>query len=126
MMPIHHKSYRIEMGHDPRPGASWRRQLGLGEVVPVEIPDAVLTAQLDHNAKGYSDITASICGDPLPGESAYDRGPTVTIAPYDPVRNYVPYQADAISPREKQRQTAQIRRSSRHRGWRLTHTKGEG
>lgn len=120
MMPVHHKSYRVEMGYEARPGASWRKQLGLGEVVPLEIPDDVLAEQIHHNGLHPRDVTASICGDPLPGESVLERGPELTIAPYDPVRNYVPYQP-GISPRERLRQM-----SPRERRRRLAQTKGEG
>lgn len=80
-------------------GESWRNELGIGAVVSIEIPMDVLATQLRRNAMNYPNVTAAICGDPLPGESAYERmpevtTPEVTIAPYDPVRNYVPYQVD--------------------------------
>lgn len=117
------RSLRLDRGLPARPGISWRKEMGIGAVVPFEIPDAVLAAQLHHNALNYSNVTAAICGDPLPGESMYERGPEVTIEPYDPMLNYVPYQTD-ILPRERLRRAEQIKSSSRNRGWRSTHPKG--
>lgn len=119
------RSMRVDRDLAPRPGASWRRELGIGEAEVVVIPGHVLAAQLHRNGLWPADLTSALCGDPLPGESAYERAPEVTIAPYDPAHDYVPYQA-SITPQEKLRQMAQIKGSSRDRRRRLAVAKGEG
>lgn len=119
------RSMRVDRDLAPRPGLPWRRELGIDDEAPIDIPSHVLAAQSHHNGLWPIDLTSALCGDPLPGESAYERGPEVTIAPYDPAQNYVPYQA-GISPREKLRQLAQIKHSSRDGRRRLAQTKGEG
>lgn len=117
-MSTAHRSHCDELGMES--GESWRKELGIGAVVPIEIPGDVLAAQTRRNAMSYLDVTAAICGDPLPGESAYERMPEVTlpevtIAPYDPVRNYVPYQVDDTA-RSYYRCGGKKRRRVAHKG----------
>lgn len=113
--------------HGLPPSISYRNKLGIGAVIDVAVPDEVLSERLRRGAMNRASITAAICGDPLPGESAYERGPEVIIKPYDPSRNFIPYRSD-ISTREMRWQAVQIRLSSRNGRRRpaTAQTKGEG
>jgi hypothetical protein len=98
-------SVRVDNGLSPRPGASWRVELGLGATEPVIVPDHVLDMQAHRINLKPADITSAVCGDPLPGESALDRLPAPKIAPtQEPAKMQNPADgAYTLSARQKRR-----------------------
>lgn len=99
------RSLRLDAGLPARPGASRRRELGVGGVVPIVIPAQVLAAQMRHNELVPGDTTAAICGDPLPGQSALERvaAPVLTLAQKAARMFGQGGVTAALSPREKRR-----------------------
>lgn len=90
-------SPRRDSGIAPRPGSSWRKELGIGEAEPVVVPDHVWTEQAHRINLRPLDITSLICGDPLPGESALDRMPCTSA---EAVQDVLPRQICAHPPHE--------------------------
>lgn len=54
-------------------GTSSRVKAGLGYSTLMIVPPDVLARQTHRNGLRHTDLTAIVCGDPLPGCSALDR-----------------------------------------------------
>jgi hypothetical protein len=65
---LHDSRWRLEMRRLP-PGSECKNRQPGGQVV---IPDSVLTNRAWRMSQEPRDITAAVCGDPLPGRSALD------------------------------------------------------